>query len=79
MFPSWIHRGRTYQLPIGALLEKKIKNLCVAGRCISVSSTSMWNVTRVIPVCAVTGEASGLIAAHSDDFSNIDVVKLQDI
>lgn len=79
MFPSWIHKGRAYQLPIGSLLCKKTKNLCVAGRCISVSSTSMWDVTRVIPVCAVTGEACGLIAAHNNDFSNIDVLKLQEI
>ena len=79
MFPSWIHKGRAYQLPIGSLLCEITKNLCVAGRCISVSSTSMWDVTRVIPVCAVTGEACGLIAAHSSDFSCIDITKLQDI
>lgn len=79
MFSSWIHKGRVYQLPIGSLLCEQIKNLCVAGRCISVSYTSMWDVTRVIPVCAVSGEACGLIAAHNNDFSNIDVVKLQNI
>lgn len=78
-FPSWIHKGRAYQLPMGSLLAKKTKNLCVAGRCISVSATPMWDVIRVIPVCAVTGEACGLIAAHNTDFTNTDVTKLQNI
>lgn len=78
-FPSWIHKGRAYQLPIGSLLARNCKNLCVAGRCISVTATPMWDVIRVIPVCAVTGEACGLIAAHNSDFSNIDVKKLQNI
>ena len=78
-FASWIHKGRTYQLPLGSLLAKKTKNLCVAGRCISTSSTSMWDVIRVIPVCAVTGEACGLIAAHNNDFSNINATDIQSI
>ena len=78
-FPSWIHKGRTYQLPIKSLLAKRTKNLCVAGRCISVENTSTWDVIRVIPVCAVTGEACGIIAAHYNDFSNIDVKNIQDV
>ena len=78
-FASWIHKGRTYQLPLRSLLAKRTKNLCVAGRCISTSSTSMWDVIRVIPVCAVTGEACGLIAAHNNDFSNINATDIQSI
>ena len=78
-FPSWIHKGRAYQLPLTSLLAKKTKNLCVAGRCISVEDTSTWDVIRVIPVCAVTGEACGIIAAHYNDFNNIDVKAVQNI
>ena len=78
-FPSWIHKGRAYQLPIDSLLAKNTKNLCVAGRCISVEDTSTWDVIRVIPVCAVTGEACGIIAAHYNDFNNIDVKNIQRI
>ena len=37
----------------------------------------MWDVTRVIPACAVSGEAAGTAAAISDDFSKTDVKKLQ--
>jgi hypothetical protein len=29
----------------------------------------MWDNTRVIPACAVTGEAAGLAAAMSQDFA----------
>ena len=78
-FPSWIHKGRAYQLPLNSLLAKRTKNLCVAGRCISVEDTSTWDVIRVIPVCAVTGEACGIIAAHYNDFNNIDVKNIQEV
>ncbi|MFA6292198.1 MAG: FAD-dependent oxidoreductase, partial [Victivallales bacterium] len=37
-------------------------NLITAGRCIS-SAGAAWDVTRVIPTCAVTGEAAGTAAA----------------
>ena len=32
----------------------------------------MWDITRVIPPCAVTGEAAGTAAALFDDFSSPD-------
>jgi hypothetical protein len=32
---------------------------------------------RVIPCCAVTGQAAGTAAAMSDDFSTLDVKALQ--
>ena len=48
----------------------------MAGRCISVTD-EMWDVTRVIPVCAVSGEAAGAAAAMCSDFTNIDIKKLQ--
>ena len=37
----------------------------------------MWDVTRVIPVCAVAGQAAGTAAAMSSDFDNIDILALQ--
>ena len=38
------------------------ENLYAAGRCIAAEE-DMWDVTRVIPCCAVTGEAAGIAAA----------------
>ena len=48
----------------------------MAGRCTSVTE-SMWDIMRVIPCCAVTGEAAGVAAAMTDDFSALDVKALQ--
>jgi hypothetical protein len=37
----------------------------------------MWDVTRVIPVCTVTGEAVGTAAALGENFDEIDILILQ--
>jgi len=37
----------------------------------------MWDITRVIPPCAVTGEAAGTAAAIGSDFSKISVPEVQ--
>ena len=53
-----------------------MKNLIVAGRCTSVNEL-LWDVMRVIPCCAVTGQAAGVAAAMTDDFSTLDMAILQ--
>ncbi len=55
---------------------KYIKNLITAGRCISVTD-SMWDISRVIPACAVTGEAAGVASAMTDDFASLTIADLQ--
>ena len=59
------------------MFVEKLKNLLDAGRCISVAD-DLWDLTRVIPVCAITGEAAGLAAAMTDDVNKIDIEKLQE-
>ena len=76
MIADWRKRGPVYELPFECLFGDKIKNLITAGRNISVTD-SMWDITRVIPVCAVTGQAAGAAAALIDDFSALDVTLLQ--
>ena len=76
MVSDWRKRGPVYELPFECLYGKKIKNLITAGRNISVTD-SMWDITRVIPDCAVTGQAAGTAAAMCDDFSALDVKSLQ--
>ncbi len=76
LFSDWRKRGPVYELPFRTLYGKEVKNLAVAGRCISVTD-GMWDITRVIPVCAVSGEAAGLAAAMTDDFATLDVKALQ--
>ena len=76
MVSDWRKRGPIFEIPFGALWGKEVKNLITAGRCISVTD-AMWDITRVIPDCAVTGEAAGVAAAMSDDFATLDVKELQ--
>lgn len=77
MISSWRTRGPVYQLPFSCLHGITVKNLLVAGRCIS-SSDPMWDLTRVIPACAVSGEAAGTAAAMlKTDVSSIKIRELQ--
>ncbi len=76
LFGDWSRAGSVYELPFRTLYGGKVKNLIAAGRCISVTD-AMWDVTRVIPVCALSGQAAGTAAALSDDFPSLDVSRLQ--
>ncbi len=55
--------GKHFEIPFGALWNKDCVNLLAAGRIISAPQGDGWEVTRVIPVCALTGEAAGRAAA----------------
>jgi hypothetical protein len=76
MVSDWRKRGPVYEVPFRTLYSKKIKNLIMAGRCTSVTD-GMWDIMRVIPCCAITGEAAGIAATMTSDFSSFDVKKLQ--
>ena len=76
MVSNWKKRGPIYEVPFRTLYNNKMKNLIVAGRCTSVNET-LWDVMRVIPCCAVTGQAAGTAAAMTDDFTSINISELQ--
>ena len=76
MVSNWKKRGPVYEVPFSTLYNASVKNLICAGRCTSVDET-LWDVMRVIPCCAVTGEAAGVAASMTDDFSSIDIKQLQ--
>ena len=78
MISDWRKRGPVYEVPFSTLFSKKVKNLITAGRCTSVPD-SMWDIMRVIPCCAVTGQAAGTAAAICDDFTKIDMAEYQNI
>lgn len=61
-FSNWRKRGPAYELSFGTICTNDIDNLFAAGRCISATD-DMWDLTRVIPVCAVSGEAAGVAAS----------------
>ncbi|MBR5519526.1 MAG: FAD-dependent oxidoreductase, partial [Clostridia bacterium] len=62
MVSDWRERGPVYEVPFGSLCSETVENLFCAGRCVSVDD-ALWDLMRVIPCCAVTGEAAGLAAA----------------
>lgn len=76
MVSDWRKRGPIYEVPFRTLYSSTVKNLIMAGRCTSVTD-ELWDVMRVIPCCAVTGQAAGTAAAMSDDFSDVDISELQ--
>lgn len=77
LISNWKKRGPVYEIPFKTLYSKEVVNLVCAGRCISVTDP-MWDISRVIPPCAVTGQAAGTAAAMTDDFTALSVNALQD-
>ena len=71
-----------FQIPYGALVPKKLENVLVGGRCIA-ADFAVANITRLIPVCWVTGQAAGVAASICIEDKctprNVDVAKLQNI
>lgn len=55
-------RGCQYEIPYGALYHEAFDNILAAGRIISVDKEG-WEISRVIPVCALTGQAAGVAAS----------------
>ncbi len=76
MVSNWKERGPIYEVPFRTLYNNSVKNLITAGRSVSTNET-LWDVLRVIPCCAVTGQAAGTAAALTGDFSTLDIKKLQ--
>ena len=78
LFSNWKRRGPVYELPWSALHGNKIKNLCACGRCV-YAEESMWDVTRVIPVCAVMGQACGTVFGVYSNFEDVDIKRIQNL
>ncbi len=62
LVPDWRRAGEVWEVPFGALVPRGVRGLLVAGRCIS-SGGDAWQVMRVIPAAAHTGQVAGLTAA----------------
>ena len=71
-----------FQIPYGSLVPEKVENVLAAGRCIS-ADFEVADITRLIPVCWVTGQAAGVAAALCIQDKckprNVNVAKLQNI
>ena len=57
--------GRTtdavWEIPYGALVPQQVAQLLAAGRCVSAEGYA-WQVTRLIPAVALTGQVAGIAA-----------------
>jgi hypothetical protein len=62
MIGNWRFKHFRYSIPFRAIKAVKHSNLFAVGRCCSADKSG-WDLTRVIPTCAVTGEAAGTAAA----------------
>lgn len=59
---DWRRPAPVYEIPYRALCTSGLHNVLTAGRCISAAGEA-WEVTRVIPAAAVSGQAAGVAAA----------------
>ncbi|NPV06428.1 MAG: FAD-dependent oxidoreductase [Anaerolineae bacterium] len=59
---DWRRAGPVWEIPYGALLPQGVESLVVAGRCLDAEGDA-WEVARVIPPAALTGQAAGAAAA----------------
>lgn len=75
LISDWRKPGPVYEIPFSTLWNRRIPNLLTAGRCISVTDP-MWDISRVIPACAVTGQAAGTAAAMFGDMTRTSVPEL---
>jgi len=62
--PEPYKKGESQGIPYRCLTPKGLKNVLVAGRCISTEEVVQGS-TRIQPACLVTGEAAGMAAAHA--------------
>lgn len=73
-------KGESHGIPYRCLTPKGLRNVLMAGRCISTDQTVQGSV-RVMPCCLTTGEAAGAaaaMAALSDgDVHAVDAARLR--
>lgn len=62
LVPEWRGIGPSWAIPYRSLLPVNLDNVLAAGRCISARDDA-WEITRVIPAAALTGEVAGVAAA----------------
>ena len=58
---DWRKPGFVWEVPYGSLLPRKISGLLAVGRCIA-SDGDAWEIMRVIPAAALTGQVAGIAA-----------------
>ena len=65
VMPEWHFAGRSWEVPYGSIVPQKIQGLLAVGRCMDAEAGDAWNVARVIPCAALTGQIAGISAVLS--------------
>ena len=77
---DWRVPGPVWETPLRSLVPEKLDGVFAAGRCMGAINDA-WEVYRVIPAAAMTGEAAGLAAAltveNKCDSRNLDYKLVQ--
>jgi hypothetical protein len=55
--------GRHYEIPLGVIFNDAYPNLLAAGRIAAADGHDGWEILRVIPTAALTGQAAGTAAS----------------
>lgn len=75
--------GKHYTIPYRSLIPKNMKNVLVAGRCISTTHEAQ-SAYRIMPICCCIGEGAGIalslaVKNRLDDVRDVDIEKLHEI
>lgn len=70
--PVRYKKGESHGIPYRCLTPKGLRNVLVAGRCISTDEEAFGSL-RVMPPCLVTGEAAGMAAYHAIQQGHLNV------
>lgn len=74
-----IPEGEYYTIPYRALVLKSVKNMLVAGRCISSTHVAQ-SAYRVIPICTCIGEGAGLaVSLAARNSCDTDQISIEDL
>jgi len=75
-------KGHNYQIPFGILVPEKVKNLLVAGRCVSATHEGIASL-RIQSACMVMGQAAGTACAmavrQGKAPGDVDITELQNL
>lgn len=70
--------GESYGIPYRSLTVKGIKNLLVAGKCVSADHAMQASI-RVMPGCFITGQAAGCAAAMTGDDGDVRAIDIKEL
>lgn len=62
LYSDWRRGAEVWEIPYGTLVPCDVQGVLACGRCMAADNDA-WEVFRVIPAAAVTGEISGVASA----------------